>query len=311
MFLLIKGFKFYRQPRRTFFRTFPFRPMTLLSMSQSSCPELSYFCRPHRSTTKRPIVFIHGVGVGLLPYLLWLNSIPSDVGVLAIEILAVSSRICDPMPSSKELVAGINSIIDQQKIKDFVLVGNSFGTLLVSPMLQCSNLASCIDSVVLIDPVSLLLHLPNVAYNFSARKPEYGNEWQIWFVATDPRIAHTLARRLVPWHDFILWKEQLYGRRTTVVLGGIDNVTNPDAVASYIYYGDVNYTREDVDTWSETTKEWTGRRELELMYLPGYDHGQAFLSPKGMVSIQNVIDTYCQLEVSMERTYEKMEENVI
>ncbi|KAF6808933.1 alpha beta hydrolase fold family [Colletotrichum sojae] len=293
--LAIRGFKFYRQPRKTFFSVFPLRPMTLLSPNESNSSQLSYYCRPHTSTTQRPILFVHGVGVGLLPYLLWLWSIPKDVGVLCIEIQPVSSRICPPLPPTDELVAGMDAIIQQQNYNDFVFVGNSFGTLFASPLLQKPNLAKRIDSIVLIDPVSLLLHLPAVAYNFTRRKPTWGNEWEIWFIATDAMVAHTLARRF-RWQDFILWTPQLQGKRTTIVLGGEDCVTDPDAVASYVYFGDLNYSRADKHEWATTPKRWSGQGELELMYLAGKDHGQAFLSIKDMPQIANVVLAYTKLD---------------
>ncbi|KXH42254.1 hypothetical protein CSIM01_09006 [Colletotrichum simmondsii] len=297
--LFIRGFKFYRQPRNTFFSVFPWRPMTLFSPNESADPKLSYFCRPHTSETKRPILFMHGVGVGMLPYLLWLWSIPKDVGVLCIEILPVSSRICPPLQTTKELVDGIDAIIKQQNYNDFVFVGNSFGTLFVSPLLQRPDIAAKINSIVLIDPVSLLLHLPAVAYNFTRRTPKWGNEWEIWFVATDPMVAHTLARRF-RWQDFILWTPQLQGKRTTVVLGGEDCVTDPDAVASYVYFGDLNYTRHDKPEWATTPQRWSGKGELELMYLAGMDHGQAFLSIKHMPQIGNVVIAYTHLSGVMD-----------
>ncbi|OLN85842.1 hypothetical protein CCHL11_09948 [Colletotrichum chlorophyti] len=297
--LFIRGFKFYRQPRKTFFSVFPWRPMTLLSPNESASPALSYFCRPHTSTTQRPVLFVHGVGVGMLPYLVWLWSIPKDVGVLCIELLPVCSRICPPLQPTNELVDSIDAIIMQQNYRDFVFVGNSFGTLLASPLLQRPDIAARINSLVLIDPVSLLLHLPAVAYNFTRRKPTWGNEWEIWFIATDPNVAHTLARRF-RWQDFILWTSQLHGKRTTVVLGGEDCVTDPDAVASYVYFGDLNFNRADKLEWATTPKRWSGRGELELMYLEGMDHGQAFLSLKHMPQIANVIISYTQLSIEME-----------
>jgi pimeloyl-ACP methyl ester carboxylesterase len=293
LFFLVRGFRFYRQPRSSFFSLFPLRPITLLSPHASASPALSYFYRPHRSKTQRPILFLHGVGVGLIPYVPWLNSIPSDVGVLAVEILPISSRICPPLPATTELVEGIRAILEQQQMDDFVLVGHSFGTLLVSPMLRDDRVSARIDSVVLIDPVSLLLHLPQVAYNFTRRKPKYGNEWEIHFAATDPGIAHTLARRFW-WHDYILWADQLRGRRTTVILGAEDCVTNPDAVASYVYFGDLNFTRNDALEWRTTIERWSGQGELELLYLEGRDHGQVFLSAGGLPQISNVVMGYTQ-----------------
>lgn len=297
--LFIRGFKFYRQPRKTFFSVFPLRPMTLFSPNESKSSQLSYFCRPHTSKTQRPILFVHGVGVGLLPYLHWLWTVPKDVGVICVEILPVSSRICPPLPPADELVAGMDAIIQQQDYNDFVFVGNSFGTLLAAPLLRKPDIARRIDSIVLTDPVSLLLHLPAVTYNFTRRKPKWGNEWEIRFVATDAMVAHTLARRF-RWQDFILWTPELQGKRTTVVLGGDDCVTDPDAVASYVYFGKVNYSRADRHEWSTTPDRWSGQGELELVYLAGMDHGQAFLSRKHLPRIADVVMAYTKLDDDMD-----------
>lgn len=232
------------------------------------------------------------------PYMLWLNSVPRDVGIIAIELLPVSNKICPPMPASADLVDSISRILAQHgaEYDSFVYVGNSYGTLLLSPMLRREGLAAKIASVVLVDPVALLLHLPDVAWNFTRRRPRTGPEWEIYYgAATDPMVAHTLARRF-DFKDAILWRDQLKGRRATVILGSRDCVTNPMAVASYVYYGDVainDFTEQRVEEWRTTQSVWTGQWEIELLYLDGLDHGQAFLKPSYVPAVQKVVDTYC------------------
>lgn len=237
------------------------------------------------------------------PYLVWLNSVPRDVGIIAIELLPVSNKICPPMPSSNELVDSISKILAQHGLEydSFVFVGNSYGTLLLSPMLRREGLAAKIASIVLVDPVALLLHLPDVAWNFTRRRPRNGPEWEIYYgAATDPMVAHTLARRF-DFRDSILWREQLRGRRATVILGGRDCVTHPMAVASYVYYGDVeihDFAEQRLEAWKATPGIWTGQWETELLYLDGLDHGQAFLKPGYVPTVQKVVDTYCYRDAS-------------
>jgi len=60
--MMYMGFKHYTTPK--WFRVFPPRPLTFLSRP-SADPYLPYWYRPHRSTTKLPILFIHGIGVRL------------------------------------------------------------------------------------------------------------------------------------------------------------------------------------------------------------------------------------------------------
>ena len=54
------GFKHYTTPK--WFRCFPPRPQSILSET-SADHDLSYWYRPHRSTEKLPILFLHGIGV--------------------------------------------------------------------------------------------------------------------------------------------------------------------------------------------------------------------------------------------------------
>ena len=45
-------------------------------------------------------------------------------------------------------------------------VSRRYGSVVATHLLKTPNLASMISSVILIDPVSILLHQPDVAYNF-------------------------------------------------------------------------------------------------------------------------------------------------
>ena len=99
--LLYNGFHFYRTSLTYFFELFPFRPFTLISGYESPVKHLAYWHRPHISKTRLPIIFIHGIGIGLYPYINFLHELSSreyercngDVGIIAPEIMPISSRI--------------------------------------------------------------------------------------------------------------------------------------------------------------------------------------------------------------------------
>ncbi|KAL2751825.1 hypothetical protein ACRALDRAFT_2030496 [Sodiomyces alcalophilus JCM 7366] len=289
----LSGFKFYRQPRKTFPTVFPPRLQTVLSPSLSASPQLSYFYRPpapsssSTSTSHRPILFLHGVGIGLAPYLPWLLFfVPPEAAVLIPEFLPVSSRICAPLPSTADLVHSLSTVLAQQDLREVVLVAHSFGTFLLSPLLRHPDVANRVSAVVQVDPVCLLLHLPDTAYNFTRRTPPSGGqgaEWQFRFVGTDPGTAYTFARRL-RWHEHILWAEQLLDKtkcwRTTVVLGGRDSIIDAHAVARYV----------------RGFSERPGQGEMELVYLADLDHGQTILGHKGMRVLSEIVRTYTSVE---------------
>lgn len=296
LFLIFKGFSFYRQPRSTFFQVFPFRPTTLLSGNTSAAPNLSYIYRRHMSKTHRPVVFCHGIGIGLPTYSYWLSTIPKDIGVLAIEFLPVSSRICPAALSQRDYVEAVRKILYQQDITDFVFVAHSYGTFSARPLLDDPVIGPMINSLVLCDPVSILVHLPDVAYNITRRKPVDAPQVQIaWGAALDPMVAHTVSRTL-HWPEVILFRENLIGKRTTAIVASRDCVLNADAVSSYVYYGDVNYTSEDIQELQNTPGQWTGQSEIELMYLHDRDHGQSLLIPAEAQKITNIVVAYARLD---------------
>ncbi|KAL8366796.1 hypothetical protein RB595_008753 [Gaeumannomyces hyphopodioides] len=338
LWLLATGYKFYRQPVSSFFKAFPFRPIALLSPHASAAPGMSFWYRPHRSTTRRPVIIIHGLGLGIVPYQFWMATIPKDVGIIAVELLPVSTRVTiDPLAPTAQICDDVAAIaaqvrkVDPGKWDDFVLVTSSYGTMFVAPLIRHPDFGPRISGNILCDPVSLLLHLPQVAYNFTRRTPRpsirghpgWGNEWEIWWAsATDAGTAHTLARRFC-WRESILWREDLImglrnaemgrlkptfsgesarsgvphvGMRTTVIQGGEDCIAPAKHVAAYVYSGNVNYTQADMNEWTEY--KWTGTAELELVFMDGLDHGQGMMVPRPSMIIRKVVDGYCRRDLT-------------
>jgi len=213
-----------------------------LTPYRSPAKHTTYWYRPHTSTTKLPVVFIHGIGIGLYPYtnfLKELNSTASDpndqIGILAIEIMPVSFRITHSALSREALCAEITSILTHHfGSQKFILSSHSYGTVISTHLLKHAPISPQISSVVLIDPVSILLHLPDVAYNFTRRKPRRANEFQLYYFASmDSGVAHTLARHFF-WNENVLWKKDMKGLKVTVSLGGRDLIVNTEAVGRYL-----------------------------------------------------------------------------
>lgn len=218
--LQMKGFSYYRRSLAGLASVFPPRPAALFTQEVSDAPSLSYFLREHTSKTRLPVVFLHGIGIGLLSQIEFLEEMhsalnagasPDDqVGILAIEVLQISSRLTTSIPGSAELVSQLTALIDRHFGSGrVVLVAHSYGTILSSPVLKDPHLSSRITGTIMIDPVSILLHMPDVAYNFTVRKPARANEWQLWwFASKDPQVARTLGRHLF-WSECVLWRDEI------------------------------------------------------------------------------------------------------
>jgi hypothetical protein len=151
--MLFKGFHFYRTSVTRLLTTFPPRPLTLISARKSPVETLSYWHSPHTSTSKLPIVFIHGIGIGLLPYVDFLatlkaqDNVDGAVGIIAIEILPISFRITHSVLGREEMCRQIQTILLRHGFEKFVLVTHSqvhpnspFGTL------DLLNIESAVDT---------------------------------------------------------------------------------------------------------------------------------------------------------------------
>lgn len=302
MVLSISGFAYYRQPRNKFLKTFPLRPLTLLAPNQSAAPNFSYYFRPHKSTTHRPIVLIHGLGIGLATYLPLILRLPKDIGILAIEVLPISSHITGALPLPADQAREIGDIIAQQNIDSFVFIGHSYGTFFAKPMLDTPFLAARMERMVLIDPLAILLHVPDVAYNATSRTPASANETQMaWAATAEPDMAFTIAKRFC-WHKHALWQGDLLRCPTTVVVGSDDCLLNAEAVAAYVTKGppqldpasvvskpDLQWSWTDRKSWE--TNFWSGEG-LELYWLSGYDHGQSLFAAGVLRNVIRIVEQY-------------------
>lgn len=128
------SFSFHRTSVLQTLSIFPLRLYTLLTPYRSPAETVTYWHRPHTSKTRLPIVFIHGIGVGLYPYINFLADLTANdgkeagdgqVGIIAIEILSISSRITSETLLKDEMCAEISRILAAHGWETFSLVSHS------------------------------------------------------------------------------------------------------------------------------------------------------------------------------------------
>ena len=304
--MLCHSFQFYGLGFKHFWMVFPFRPLAFLSLYKSPGKTLSYWYRPHTSETALPLLFIHGIGIGLYPYVNFLAQInridpmlldqrygflpaskdlKGHVGIIAIEIMPISFRVTHAMPSQDELVGEILAILKHHGWEKIVLATHSYGSVISTGLLRNEAASRILGPVVLIDPVSVLLHRPDVAYNFTCRKPKRANEHQLhYFASMDMGVAHTLARHFF-WNECILWKKDLDNKQVTVVLSGRDLIVDTEAVGRYLMSEGDSLSTE----WKN--RPWEGEG-LDLIWLDNLDHAQAFDAKSNYAALTRVIIEY-------------------
>ncbi|PNY23094.1 Uncharacterized protein TCAP_06958 [Tolypocladium capitatum] len=291
--MLWHGFQYYARSPAATLETFPPRPQELLARLRSPVPGLGYWYHPHRADGELPVVFFHGIGIGLWTYVRFVAEMHAAKtrGVIALELLPVSFRLTAPPPSKAEFLQQMTRILDHHHDWDsFTVVSHSYGSVLTTHVLGSPVLGRRVPSVALVDPVTIMLHLPDVAYNFTRRHPRRANEWQLWyFASTDPGVAHCLGRHFF-WRENIIWKEELLSKRgqdgarkAAVCLSGRDLIVDTAAVAEYL---DVPEGGGTVDGHGE---------RVETLMFPHLDHAQVFDSPADRKRIVALIKSYCSI----------------
>merc|ERR1719469_1545282 len=122
-----------------------------------------------------PLVFCHGIGVSVLPYLhmiedlLRWGALPDERDVFLVSMPNISMRIQEDAPSMAETVACIVDMLDSWDVSGAHFVGHSFGSCILSWMVQ--RAPSRVLALTFMDPVVFMLAKPDVSYNFMYRRP--------------------------------------------------------------------------------------------------------------------------------------------
>ncbi|EME85214.1 uncharacterized protein MYCFIDRAFT_207514 [Pseudocercospora fijiensis CIRAD86] len=319
--LTAKGFEFYRRSVLGTLAVFPPRPAAFFTRHASCAPNYSYFHRKHTSKTRLPILYIHGIGIGILPSIRFLSDLdhalndgrPEDdhVGIIAPEILQISSRLTTAIPTRKQFLSELTTILDHHFGPGrFVLAAHSYGTILATHMLNDTTLSRRISGCLLADPISMLLHMPDVAYNFTIRHPVRANEWMLWYFASkDPQIAHTIGRHFF-WSENILWRDQIehlvvnHGMRLTASLASEDLIVNAKAVKAYltekeipnpvvVENGNGQMEMQLHDTPLRRYMPWKGKG-VDVLWFEGYDHAEVFDAGEDRTMLVNVLVEYAE-----------------
>ncbi|ORY51502.1 hypothetical protein BCR33DRAFT_712546 [Rhizoclosmatium globosum] len=182
-----------------------------------------------RQDDKLPIVFLHGIGCGLFPYVHFIYSIMSHMRfsrpVFVIEFPHVSMKLHDHAH----------------------VIGHSLGTTIACWLVKYSKYAA---SCVLLDPVTFMYLLPSLAFSFVHRKPGYNtdvtkaDEYLLYWLCSRELYTANAITRHFRWHHSLIWPENL-PKNHHVVVGKRDFLFDGTSVADYLAEHDVDYKLYD------------------------------------------------------------------
>jgi len=195
---------------------------------------------------QEPLLFFHGIGIGIAPYLQLLNKMCARQyfsngsrqrewcrrGVLLIEVPSIAQGMAEYTPTAPHMVRVVQEFAKRKRIPRFgTVVGHSFGSVPVAWLIQ--KIPHMVGSTVLIDPVCFLLFLPDVAYNFLYRRPQTIVTQAINLLASRELYTANALFRHFWWYCNVLWYDEITCP-ALVVLSGKDDIVNAEKVYDYL-----------------------------------------------------------------------------
>lgn len=220
---------------------------------------------------KPPVVLIHGLGVGLLPYLPFIRRLARLRECFVLEVPEVSQVGARVSLTPDGAPAAIAAILESHGHSSACFVGHSYGTCITSWVARARP--DLVSKLVLLDPVCFLLCQPDVAFNFLYRRPHnVMMRVTASFVRWELFAANVLMRHFY-WYHNVLWREEL----------------PDDCVVALSSRDDISTNVPDVWRYLEEHQQSLRGSRLKLLWLDGLHHGQVLVSKEAQLRILELI----------------------
>ena len=194
-----------------------------------------------------PLLFFHGVGMGLIMYLPLVRNVMARLrgtgcarDVILLDMPHVSMRWTAHIPTFDNIADDVAEMVALMGYGRVDVAGHSYGSFCCARIIQ--KYPALVRSSLLIDPVCFLLILPNIVSNFlikGARNPfthsvsTFLRDFvRIFFCSREEGIAYTFSRNFY-WHQVCLWMNEIPAR-TTVVLSSEDELVPGKELMRYL-----------------------------------------------------------------------------
>ena len=238
-----------------------------------------------------PLMIFHGISPGWSLYLLLIKFMAGNRTVVLIDFDAIKIKsMVFYMPSIESFCDSIYKIVKRHQLPPVSIIAHSFGSITSGWYVRRHPDTIC--HLALIDPVSLLLSFPEVAYNFLYRPPKKFMEYLIHIAASrEITVSYALHRNFC-WHKNGLWLEDIPSHIGVIVgLASNDEITDYAAIEEYTLQCQRKRQTSAINNGEEniadiTCKVWNG-----------YSHGQILLSWDSLRELKRLINASEKLHV--------------
>ena len=295
----------------------------LLGFRQYSCKRgLRYWHRPAKQQQcGTPFLFFHGIAPGgHAPYLpmIFFGLLRGQLShrhrdIFLFENKPISYSLCFDAISEESTVHGVLEAIDRHlgttsTATNLALCGHSFGSCLLTWMIKAPEIRNRISSLILLDPVSILLSEPDVVVNFLYARQEiqdpcpnpnplirFFNESKIHMVASSEMFIEHYLRRNFAWYNSELWLADVPDHvKVVVCLAEYDEIANAPKIE-----------REIASHNSKVSRNVSSGALVEKIVWRDVGHAHCITNPERWTDIHNAMKSL-EREMLEEGSHQKV-----
>ncbi|GMH71034.1 hypothetical protein TrLO_g7517 [Triparma laevis f. longispina] len=234
-----------------------------------------------------PICFIHGIGIGLMPYLSLIGKLQKTARpIILLEVSEVSAFRCfdfnKKVYNSSDVNAYVNALLNDLKYVTASFVGHSYGTSWLSYLHKRSP--KIIENITYIDPICFKIHCSDLVKSFVYQKSDRGNV--ACLIRGDLNVRWVMQREFC-WNDICLFREEMGDTKTNVFLSEDDCLVPSKKVAEgFEGKRDTKvYSSDEYDKFAE------GSETVRVCVLNEKDHGDFLADGVATDAIVNAISS--------------------
>jgi pimeloyl-ACP methyl ester carboxylesterase len=237
-----------------------------------------------------PIIFVHGIGVGLIAYMPLVDALlatgrplffPEIPYVSAFRPLQSPNAVLSPAA----VVSTMTAMLATHGYMSGTWMGHSYGTSWLSYMIKYASHA--VSAVAFLDPICFCLHQPRLTKAFVYISPDVGQ--LAYFVRTDAIVNWTVQRSF-PWAWICLFLDQI-DVPCSIFLSEKDALVPALHVETYLRRNSVSVI--DFDQVSE--RYFENESQFNCVIFRGAGHGDWTESPSETVpTIVTAVEVLCR-----------------
>ncbi|RCI05517.1 hypothetical protein CU098_013428 [Rhizopus stolonifer] len=241
---------------------------------------VSYWFRDG-NRTKKPVVFIHGIGAGLMCYIPFIAKLLTlDAPIFFIELPYVSMHCIEDVPTMQETVQDLQNMLHRHEFQGAVFVAHSLGTAVTSWVVK--YMRKKVAGVVLLDPICFMLHYKDVCTNFVYRTPKTAAQSLVkYFASTELYISYYISRHFHWFQTALFVKPNVAHYQHSYTT----SVKMPENTKIFLSEKDNIIDSMRVDTY-------LNRHGIESTIMKGLDHASFLFYPSWQNQILDTIQRF-------------------